>query len=162
MSTIDALRREIVHTELQRGLDYWCRLRGDRAFPSRSDLDPLDIPHLLPTVSLIDIFTDPLDFRFRLIGTRPAGSTSARTGQSVFDIPEREGRERIVVRYRRCLTERRPVLDTYQCTAGDGIRRVEAVTCPLSDDDVTINMMLSFGLGEPVTPTHIRAYCPRS
>ena len=36
--------------------------------PARADLDPVDIPKLLPFVMLIDVLRDPLDFKFRLIG----------------------------------------------------------------------------------------------
>lgn len=51
-------------------LSYWHRCRGDRAMPARNDLDPLHIPKLLPSIMLVDVLRNPLDFRYRLIGTR--------------------------------------------------------------------------------------------
>jgi len=54
---------------LQDGLAYWQRIRGGRLMPSRADLDPLHIPQLLPHVMLIDVLREPLDFRFRLLGS---------------------------------------------------------------------------------------------
>lgn len=48
---------------------YWSALRGERACPSRADLDPADIPKLLPHIGLIDVEPAPLRFRYRLIGT---------------------------------------------------------------------------------------------
>ena len=146
---IDRIQQKITHPDIRRGLDYWCQLRGDRSFPCRADLDPVDIPHLLHIVSLIDVLADPVDFRFRLIGARPPASHSVRIGQSAFDLTDKEGGARIVARYQRCIEERGPVLDIYENAANEPIvYRVEALTCPLSDDGTDINMMLSFGCGE--------------
>ncbi len=148
---IDKIRQEITHPDIRRGFDYWCLLRGDRDFPCRADLDPIDIPHLLHIVSLIDVLADPVDFRFRLIGARPAAGHSVQIGQSAFDLTEKEGRARILARYQRCIEGRGPVLDIYENASTDqGVFRIEAITCPLSDDNTAINMMLSFGCGEIV------------
>jgi hypothetical protein len=48
---------------------YWNRMRGTRRMPSRADLDPIDIPRLLSSTALVEVLRDPLDFRFRLLGT---------------------------------------------------------------------------------------------
>ena len=51
-------------------LRYWSDRRHGRAAPSRSDIDPLDLPFpLLPHVLLIDVEREPLDFSYRLSGT---------------------------------------------------------------------------------------------
>ena len=55
--------------ELKAALHYWHSKRGDRPAPTRADIDPVDIAPLLPRVMLVDVSTDPLDFRFRLAGT---------------------------------------------------------------------------------------------
>lgn len=53
-------------------LDYWlnCR-RSVGGTPGRQDIDPIDIPGLLPWVSLIDMeqLSGGLRFRHRLVGT---------------------------------------------------------------------------------------------
>jgi len=55
--------------KLRRLYDYWhSRCRGD-SYPSRRDIDPLDIPELLPNVFLLDVVGDAEDFVFRLAGT---------------------------------------------------------------------------------------------
>lgn len=38
--------------------------------PDRADISPADIPRHLPLVSLIEVETSPLNFRFRLAGTQ--------------------------------------------------------------------------------------------
>lgn len=48
---------------------YWASRRRGAALPARRDLHPGDIKRLLPTLSLIDVVREPLDFRIRLAGT---------------------------------------------------------------------------------------------
>ncbi len=55
--------------KLQRLLDYWQEKRGEREMPARADIDPSDIPDLLPNIYLIDVSYDPNVFSFRLAGT---------------------------------------------------------------------------------------------
>ena len=48
-------------------LGYWQRKRQGRTMPSRGDIDPIEIPKLLPHVQLIEAVGER--FRYRLIGT---------------------------------------------------------------------------------------------
>ena len=50
-------------------LAYWRRQAGDRDAPRREDFDVLDIPALMPHAIIFDVLADPLDFRYRLVGT---------------------------------------------------------------------------------------------
>ncbi len=54
---------------LDLGLEYWQSKIRDGRLPSRQDIEPLDIPDLLPQIILLDVARDPWNFRFRLIGT---------------------------------------------------------------------------------------------
>lgn len=54
---------------LLRILDYWRHRRGDGRWPGRADLDPVDIPDLLPDVVLLDVVGEPPRFRKRLVGS---------------------------------------------------------------------------------------------
>jgi hypothetical protein len=49
---------------------YWLSRRPENSLPGRRDIDPLDIPRLMPYVALVDILRDPLDYRYRLTGTK--------------------------------------------------------------------------------------------
>lgn len=42
----------------------------------RPDFDPIDVPRLLPHLWLFDVLRDPLDFRYRVVGTNIAASMS--------------------------------------------------------------------------------------
>lgn len=49
---------------------YWDARRQSKLMPSRTDIDPIEIPRLLPYVVLIDVLREPIDFHYRLIGTQ--------------------------------------------------------------------------------------------
>jgi len=55
---------------LRGGYEYWLGRKGDRLFPSRRDFDPMvEVPQLARSMMLLDVSPEPLDFRYRLIGT---------------------------------------------------------------------------------------------
>jgi hypothetical protein len=58
---------------------YWRgKMIGDR-LPSRSDIDPVDIPKLMPHAVILDVRREPeLDFRYRLIGNLCCGTSFQR------------------------------------------------------------------------------------
>jgi hypothetical protein len=59
------------HPAIREAYDYWLAARPvpDR-LPGRRNLDPLDIPRLLPHVWLVDVENgDPVVFRYRIVGT---------------------------------------------------------------------------------------------
>ena len=45
--------------------DYWCKVRGDRRFPSKADIEITAIPRLAGGLLLLKVHRDPLDFDFR-------------------------------------------------------------------------------------------------
>ena len=45
----------ITDGRLQEALDYWRRKSAGKAMPRRVDIDPLDIPKLLPDVMLVEV-----------------------------------------------------------------------------------------------------------
>jgi len=48
---------------------YWRNKCGTRKMPSRSDIDPVEIPKYLSEVFIAEVY-HPLRFRFRLVGSR--------------------------------------------------------------------------------------------
>jgi hypothetical protein len=61
---------EITSSRLHLLRGYWGQRCGIGGMPGRRDIDPVDIPHLLPHIALVDIERVPLRFRYRLVGTR--------------------------------------------------------------------------------------------
>lgn len=123
-------------------LDYWKSRQGKYRMPARGDLDPLDIPSLLSHVYLVDVAHDPLDFRYRLLGTEIVKrSRSDYTGQGLTELPEQKPASQIWTLYRKAVVETVPVtaLIPYLHIPG---RFVEILAAPLSDDGRIVNMLL--------------------
>ena len=66
---ITAIESVLRYDSLRQALAYWDAKRRGRRMPARRDLDPIEIPRLLSRIILTDVLRDPLDFRYRLIGT---------------------------------------------------------------------------------------------
>ncbi|HET6223971.1 MAG TPA: PAS domain-containing protein [Dongiaceae bacterium] len=68
--------------ELRRFFDYWqSKMTADR-LPGRADIEPTEIPQLLPNIFLIDVVAGtPPRFCFRLVGTRIVEMEFEMTGR---------------------------------------------------------------------------------
>ncbi len=138
MATLDRPR-------LREGLAYWGSKRAGRRMPERRDIDPGEIPALLPWVMLVDVLRDPPDFRYRLIGTGVAArSARDHTGRLFSELPQidRGGdlwREREAVVQGRLPRLARPPY------VGDRVRsgRVSALYLPLSTGGEGVGMIMS-------------------
>jgi hypothetical protein len=61
---LDALESPIV----RQGLDYWRRLKGDRAYPARTEMMPRELSPLLRNICLLRLVDDGADYEFRIVG----------------------------------------------------------------------------------------------
>jgi len=122
---------------------YWERMRGDRALPSRRDLDPTEIPSLLPFVMLIDVEPDPLDFRFRLIGGAVEAIVARQTRRRRFStIPFMAAGNPVWADYAAVVAKRRPLVADVGYVGNDrSIRRLRHCLMPLSNDGSNVNMI---------------------
>lgn len=78
--------------KLQRLYAYWLSRCREDAYPRREDIDPLEIPDLLPNIFLLDVVGDGKDFIFRLAGSlvEDAFNMSLR-GKSITEIQRDAG-----------------------------------------------------------------------
>jgi hypothetical protein len=60
---------ELPDAHLRKALAYWLRKCGERHMPRRADIDPVEMPELLPYVRLADVVA-PGQYRYRLVGYR--------------------------------------------------------------------------------------------
>jgi hypothetical protein len=65
-------RQTLKAPPLIRLYDYWWSKSVDNRIPSRAQIDPLDVPDLLPTIFLVDVIDTGSGpgFRFRLVGSK--------------------------------------------------------------------------------------------
>jgi hypothetical protein len=133
--------------------DYWLAKRGSRSMPARRDLNPADIPKLLPYLMIVE--KDGEQFRYRLVGTavvREFGNdgTGGFVGSSLAD-PGVAAAVRAI--YERVFTTGHPVFNTGEFkTVSGSIHHVSLFILPLSDDGADVNMSISsviarFGFG---------------
>jgi hypothetical protein len=129
---------------LLRLFEYWDAKRGERRFPSRTDIDPLDFHDLLPNIFLIDVFEREPYFRFRLSGSSVDEIHGEYlTGKSPQDIKTAEVSELIESHFRAVLDDRCPRCDHVFLLARDQTYwHFERLILPLSSDGIVINMLL--------------------
>ena len=115
---------------------YWHALRGERPIPARSDFDPASITGILPHVMLIEVLNDPIDFRYRLIGTYVDERLRERyTGRRAREFADKGPGSRLWEQLCRVVEERRPVVSRLRYTGPDDrFKAAEEVMLPLTDD----------------------------
>ena len=129
------------HLDLYR---YWDGTRNGRLMPARRDIDPADIPALLPHVSLIHKLDG--QFRFRLVGSA-AGEQFGRdltgdvVGSHVGNAPETVAATQAVCE--RVFSTARPVFSPGHYETRPGlIYHGSVLLLPLSDDGMRVNMII--------------------
>jgi len=137
---------------------YWSAKRGERAMPSRADLDPGDLKTLLPHILLIDVLEDGADFRYRLVGTeieRHIGRPL--TGRLISEILSGEYLDYIRSLHRRAIAEAVPVYSENNFNDGRSgfaliadFKRAYRLMLPLSRDGTRVDMLLCGQLFEPI------------
>jgi hypothetical protein len=70
MPSGSAFRAQLVMQGQRELFDYWLCSADGRRMPARSDLDPLKVPRLLPSIGLLDVREGLPKASFRLAGTR--------------------------------------------------------------------------------------------
>jgi hypothetical protein len=141
---LEADRIEPRHDELRGLLDYWQIKRRNRRAPSRADIDPIEIPNLLPFVVLMDIEREPtLRFRHRLIGTAVVSNFGRDlTGRYFDEIVVNDHQRAIGEAFARVATWGPPLCSTWQYTREDGRHvRYERMALPMSSNGTTVDML---------------------
>jgi hypothetical protein len=112
--------------------------------PSRADLDPTDIPALMPQVFMIDVRGDGRDLIYRLFGTGLVmlfgrELTGQRVGEGLLTHAAEEAR----ARYRGIVRDRRPFYHQARLRERrNDFTDVERLILPLSPDDVRVDMVI--------------------
>ena len=135
------------HTDLLRLLDYWQRKRGERIFPRRADLDPLDLAFMLERIALTEVHDNPRRYRLRLVGSwwmRLVGFES--TGMWLDDWPHANQRKLASDTYESLLTARRPLCMSRDAWVDEKQLKYEILLLPLSEDNARISMIMT-GIG---------------
>lgn len=128
-----------VHADLYR---LWREKRRNGRLPGRRDFDPLEMPHLLPHLTLFDVEYDPLRFRIRLVGTAIVGAMGRDTTGLYLDQLERI--ESVAERARQLTHDKAPFFLAglpLTWTHRD-YRTYSVLGLPLASDGETVDMLL--------------------
>lgn len=134
----------LVDPRLVRLLAYWAGKRGGRPAPGRADIDPLDIPDLLPILNLLDVLREPMRFRHRLVGTEIVktlgrDATGQIIGEELYGPVARDMHESLA----RLVAEARPFRRHARLSwNGQEWLVLEALELPLIGADGRVDMIL--------------------
>ncbi len=127
----------------QQGFKYWNDKRGGRCMPARGDIEPSEIHKILPHIFLLDVQAEPLDFRYRLIGTKmDEHMMGSYTGLWMSQIAHQKAPSRIWASCRHVTEQRAPLSsDTPYVGKNKEFLTTEDLIMPLSDDGEHVNML---------------------
>jgi hypothetical protein len=141
----------IADPHLRDGYAYWCRKAACGRLPRRSEIDPVDIPHLLPHVRLVDV-VEGGRFRYRLVGAEIREQHAENpTGRYLDEVLSPPVGPHVLGLYRECVETRRPLYVELELNLPSRRRRFSRILyLPLAEDGVTVTQV--FCLHMLVTP----------
>ena len=125
---------------------YWKAKRGERAMPARRDLDPIELKPYLGSIILYDVLREPLDFRYRLVGTHIALAMGRDlTGRKLSEVSASEDQAYAMIALGDIVARRvyRFRNDPLRGERGSFLGR-DRIHLPLSEDGVDVTMLLLY------------------
>jgi hypothetical protein len=149
---------------LRKALAYWQRKCGGHHMPRRADIDPVEMPDLLPYVRLVDVVA-PGQYRYRVVGTELEQMHGGLkfAGRFVHEALPPPLADQVIPVYDECVRERRPVFleNRFLAPEGDRVARHSRVLfLPLSEDDETVSMVLVIQIFVAIQPDAQEAFDP--
>src|ERR1700732_4860267 len=138
-----SIRDEIRVPKLVRLYDFWESKLNGRRYPSRDDIDPLELKFILGNIDLVEVAGDPVVFLFRLSGSendRDEGFNMQ--GKTLDEYPLPEHREAVRKTYLRALSSGEPNYEELDRMNEGKFVRYARLILPLSNDGTTINMLM--------------------
>lgn len=146
-STVRAVELDIDckrYPEIDRILAYWRARKGDRAVPSRADIDPLDFRRDLPKVMMAEVSYGPLEFRYRVAGTGLFAMHGRElTGKLARELDPPEFGALIHRHYAEVIERRAPILHLIELTVNYLATSYARIILPLSSDGTVIDRLMT-------------------
>lgn len=121
---------------------YWEAKRHDKLMPSRADVDPMDIPWVLGSLSLIDVRGDG-DYFWRLDGTKLVEFFGCdMTGRSISEYPYPAYIEILRTRFDDAVRVKGPSVAVRRFSADSHRWNYETLFLPLSSDDMRVEILM--------------------
>ena len=131
---------------IQTGVEYWMSKGWPDRLPSRADIDPVEMVHLLKHVVLLDVTWEPMDFVYRVIGTDVVAHLDRdHTGKRMSELDHQREPSRIWSSCRQVAETGHPLLSSIPYVGPKRLfRRSEDVILPLSSDGTVVDKLLVF------------------
>jgi hypothetical protein len=131
-------------------LRYWSRKRSSRRWPSRADIDPLDLKPVLGHINMIEAVPQPEGpprFRYRLFGTEFVFYHGHDlTGHWLDEIADPGFRAELIAMYTGIVQSGEMRMLSYDYMLATGPHRFQALALPLSEDGRSVGLIMVCGL----------------
>jgi hypothetical protein len=142
---LEALGLPFTDARLETAFRYWRGKAAGRPMPRRADIDPTEIPKLLPEVMLVDVLAERR-YRYRLIGTENVRAHGLNaTGRYLDEVLPGAYKAHVLGLYDECVRERRALYSEclfLSAARRAGERHTKMLLLPLSEDGATVNIVL--------------------
>ena len=149
----NTFRAQLALPEQRHLFDYWLNAANGRAMPSRADISPAGMSSFLPHVSLIEVRRDPVDFYYRLAGTRLRDYFAAEvTGLCISGFSKEQNGEYWQSALERIAITGRPGQGVLRGPEESRDHLVQFwMRLPLGSDDGSVNMILGHDVCVPAS-----------
>ncbi len=140
---------------------YWASRRQGALLPSRANIHPDHFKRHLPTISLIDVFGQPRDYRLRLAGTGLYGVYGREiTGRSLEDVYAAPAASYWRTELDKIVESRRPGVGVHNLAwRGASHLSILWLRLPLASNGADVDMILGYDVvvGQQSESSGIRA-----
>jgi hypothetical protein len=134
---------ELDDSRLQRLFAYWLAKRGDRRFPAKAEIDPVEFSYILGYVTLVDVERSPRRYRFRLDGSILVALSGADyTGRYLDELPGAEYVAFIQETYDRVVDSGEPHRYRKNGLFDQQHFSEETIILPLGDNPPVVDMLM--------------------
>jgi hypothetical protein len=125
---------------------YWASCRRGAQLPARASIHPAHFKRHLPTISLIDVFGEPRDYRLRLAGTGLYSVYGREiTGRTLSEVYNSAAADYWRAELDKVVEQRRPGVGVHNFDwRGAGHLSVLWLRLPLASDGVNVDMILGY------------------
>jgi len=134
----------IINPRLQQLYEWWLNNHAGRKFPSRADVDPIDLRFILGNLMLVDVIgSTPPDFRIRLHGSNLVFRHGYElTGKMLDELPLVEQRDRARQTFTTVVSTGEPLHGHRDQVFALRPQQYETIILPLSTDGANIDTLL--------------------
>jgi hypothetical protein len=143
LATNGAPQLEIDDDRLRRLFAYWLEKRGERPFPAKAEIDPVEFSYILGYVTLVDVEREPRRYRFRLDGSILAAlSGMDYTGRYLDELPGEQYVAFITETYDRVVDSSEPFRYRKHELLDQQLFSEETIILPLGDHPPKVDMLM--------------------